>query len=237
MTMFTKFTAVVAGLALALIAVPVSADDLNGNDVVTNENYSYVTNEIDASAKSGFNIAAGARGGNGAWGGNAGNSNQGNNAEESSTGHGGRGGNGGDAGSGGNITTGNAFVTIGVQNTANTNDTMVTRRGGEDIDDDNGVVRVMSSNNAGITNTIGARARSGFNVAGAGDAGNGGPGGNGGNMEQTGEDDVDSSHTGSGGTGGTGGNGGAGGSISTGVADSLTEVVNVLNTNITRVRR
>ncbi|TAL49514.1 hypothetical protein EPN83_00350 [Patescibacteria group bacterium] len=115
--------------------------------------------------------------------------------------------NGGSGGNGGTIVTGDAGALSIVTNDVNYNDT--------DIDVDcgcKGDITVDNHNGARVTNTVNTTASSGNNVANGGDGSH--------------------SHHHHGGS-----SGGDGGIIVTGDAGAIGDVANIVNSNITRIRR
>lgn len=216
-------------LSVGLYATPALADDVLNISVINN-NDAYVTNYVDVTAKTGGNNADGGTGSAAGDGGDIYNGNSGDDVEDSSTGNGGNGGNGG---AGGLIVTGGAVATSYLTNDVNFNKTKIDVPC--DCNDFGNVnITVNNYNDAHVTNHVDVKAKTGHNDANGGDSGCGcDGGGNGGDINNNG-DDVQNSHTGSGGNAGAGG---AGGTIITGVADSLSSVVNLVNHNITRIRR
>lgn len=224
-----KIIAITAVSVVALFAGANSATaywpGFSGSDVVvTNYNNATVVNNVSADADTGKNDADG---------GNAQGAGDGGDVNGAGTGNtGGDGGDGGDAGHGGLNWTGNAYADAYVTNTVNSNDTKVVspcRSCG------NGDVNVHNTNVARIMNNVSADADTGKNDADGGDAQGAGDGGdvNGGHsfwFYTSGSDNEA-------GEGGAGGNGGNGGENVTGHADSYATVVNVINSNVTRIRR
>ena len=224
-----KIIAITAVSVVALFAGANSAlaywPGWGGNDVVvTNHNNATVVNNVSADADTGKNDANG---------GDATCAGSGGSVSGAGTGNtGGDGGNGGDAGHGGTIYTGYAYADAYVSNTVNSNETKVSRA----CDDcERGEVTVRNRNNATVRNTVDAEADTGKNDADGGDAAGAGSGGSvsGGYYYwyySAGSDNEA-------GDGGDGGDGGNGGEIYTGPSDSYSSAINVVNTNITRVRR
>jgi len=217
-----KVIAIASIVAFALTSTAVFAGDIT----VTNNNGAAVVNGVSSSANTGSNFAGGADGGNGGDAGDI----DGGKVKNSNTGNGGAGGDAG-AGSGGTVMTGDADSEAGVLNVVNSNATSVEddcgcrgkRNRGNDI-------TVTNNNRAFVANGVGSDANSGQNAAGGAD---GGDGGNGGDID-AGSNKVKKSNTGN---GGAGGEAGEGGWVDSGKASSKSGIVNVVNTNLTRVRR
>jgi hypothetical protein len=218
-------------LALALFANPALArHDFDSVNIITvsNNNSAQVGNMVLAGASTGGNSANGGEGSGAGDGGNVYDSEDGNT--------GGNGGNGGNGGSGGEIGTGNAVTVVEVINDVNNNDTTIEDGCGcdeEDSDDTRNETSVNNHNDAGVLNLVGAGSDTGYNDANGGDAGGcecGQGAGNGGNVNSSDDDNT-------GGNGGNAGNGGRGGYIATGNAGTGVGILNVINTNITRIRR
>ena len=214
-----KFIAVFAILALVGVASPASASHWGEDITVTNTNDAYVKNDVDVTASTGSNDANG-----GYAGGGAGSGGSVNNSDDGNTG--GNGGNAGNGGDGGVILTGNASAGSLITNDVNYNKTKITVDCGcNDVDD----VTVTNTNNARVKNYVDVKAKTGRNNANGGGAGDNSAG-SGGSVNNS-----DDGNTG--GNGGDAGSGGWGGLIGTGDAEAGSLVVNVVNTNITRVRR
>lgn len=202
--------------------------------IVVNSNSAFVGNHVSAGANTGGNYAGGADGGDGGDGGDI--KNRGDDVINSSTG---RGGNGGDAGvnSGGVVQTGNAGATAGVVNVVNTNDTTIDNCGCEP-EEENGdgheFTMVKNRNRAIVLNGVSAGANTGDNKAKGADGGEGGDGGDIKNKDGEEDGDVINSHTGAGGNGGASGEGGL---VFTGHAGSTAGAINIVNRNVTRIRR
>ena len=220
-----KITAIFAIVALLSFASPAlahgghhgSSDDVT----VTNHNSASVTNTVNVSASTGGNDA------NGGTGSAAGNGGDVNHSDDNNTG--GNGGNGGNGGEGGVIYTGNAYAMSLIENDVNYNEIEVDVdcdcEG--DVDD----VTVTNHNSASVGNNVDVRARTGHNEANGGDAGcDCVGGGDGGNVNHSEDHNA-------GGNGGNAGHGGWGGYINTGDAEAGSGIVNLVNTNITRIRR
>jgi hypothetical protein len=220
--------------ALALFAMPALADnDDEGNVYVENTNVAVVVNQAGSAANTGGNLALGSYGGDGGDGGDiyagGGECDDCDEVEESHTGNGGNGGNGG---LGGTVVTGDANANTKVINKVNYNETNIDRCGcddpeGGDVEGDDYVGNV---NVAFVANSAGSLANTGLNLA---DGSYGGNGGNGGDISSSGGE-VEESGTGDGGQGGEGSDGGF---VLTGVANSETKVVNIVNKNVTWIRR
>jgi len=189
------------------------------NDVdVRNRNSATVVNEVTVLASTGLNDA---NGGSGNDGGDSGNPI----ALLGSGATTGDGGDGGDGGTGGIITTGDATAGATVENTVNTNKTTVNLCG---CGSSRGDVDVRNRNRANVGNGVGVLADTGLNVANGDEGGEGGDSG-----DPLAIDDSGAST----GDGGDGGNGGGGGDVWTGSSTAGATVVNVINRNITRIRR
>lgn len=209
-------------MSVGLYATPALAWHWSNNSdiTVTNNNGAYVKNDVDVSASTGGNDA------NGGTGSAAGNGGDVNNSDDNNTG--GNGGNGGDGGDGGVIVTGNAVAVSEIANDVNYNKTKISVSCDcEDVDD----VTVTNINNAKVKNYVDVKAKTGYNDANGGDAGCDCVGGGDGGDVINSDDDNDA------GDGGDAGNGGAGGTIVTGHADGYSGVINLVNTNVTRIRR
>lgn len=212
----------VPALAASVAVLPVLAD-VNNNDVlVSNTNSASVWNSVVIVANTGGNTANGAEGGNGGDGGSA-------SGDDNNTG--GQGGNGGVGGDGGVITTGDVSAAVGIGNEINTNDSDLqslvnTNDLDEDIDLNDNDVEVTNNNDVDVDNAVTVIADTGANEAHGRAGGHGGAGGT-----ATGDDEN------TGGRGGHGGDGGWGGQITTGAQTLEVAIVNILNRNLTRVRR
>ena len=209
----------------------------HGPDIVINDNKGVAINLVSAEANTGGNFADGSYGGEGGDGGDM--ENEGGDIRRSHTG---AGGNGGTALDGGIITTGDANAQAGAINVVNTNYTEIDRCAcqEENCCEDEccedecccNLDLVHNSNRAIAFNGVRARANTGENAA---MGSYGGEGGEGGEIENEGEGgDIAGSSTG---IGGTGGNSGYGGDVMTGRSDARALGVNIVNTNITRIRR
>src|SRR3989344_4819262 len=136
---------------------------------------------------------------------------------------------GGNGGEGGVVYTGNAYAMSLIENDVNYNEIEVDVdcdcEG--DVDD----VTVTNHNSASVGNNVDVRARTGHNEANGGDAGcDCVGGGDGGNVNHSEDHNA-------GGNGGNAGHGGWGGYINTGNAEAGSGIVNLVNTNITRILR
>ena len=224
--MTKKFIAILATLPVATLGVAGLAL-ADGDVIVSNYNDAYVQNVVVAGANSGWNTANGGNGGDAGNGGSV----WGSDNDDNVTGMGGAAGNGGN---GGSVTTGDAVTMVDIMNVVNSNDTDVDLCACEEDENDaeeedaSDDVVVTNLNGALLGNAVVMGADSGWNMTDGGSAGNGGMGGN------VDGDDNDDNTTGNGGVAGNGGNGGT---VSTGMAGSGALLTNILNTNITRVRR
>ncbi|MCK5061430.1 hypothetical protein KAR28_02680 [Candidatus Parcubacteria bacterium] len=243
--MFKKLTMVVAIVFMfAFTLTPALAGDMT---MVMNDNEGAAANLVGAEANTGGNYAGGSYAGDGGDGGDM--KNSGTDIEDSSTG---AGGNGGSSGEGGAVITGDADAKAAGVNLVNTNYTEVDDCACEDEEEENGAVDsqldgpgpgpgpgmccgdkvIVRNHNRHLgENMVGARANTGENMADGSEAGYGGEGGE---MKNKDGEDIERSHTGA---GGTGGNSGVGGYVETGRSDSRALGVNILGTNITRIRR
>ena len=213
----------ILAMALSLSVTPAFAYDWHGggdDDVtVSNKNSAYVSNNVGASSNTGSNTANGGDASDGAGdGGDVKHSDDGNT--------GGDGGNGGNAGDGGYVETGNATTVVLIGNEVNTNKTKVNLCGCEE--DNNGDVTVKNRNKAKVKNNVGASSDTGSNNADGGTAY--GSAGSGGDVKGSDDDNT-------GGNGGDAGDGGNGGDVYTWDAETAVDIVNVVNRNVTRVRR
>ena len=220
-----KITAIFAIVALLSFATPALANGWNWNNAditVNNTNDAYVRNDVNVSASTGGNDANGGTGSAAGNGGSVNSSNSGN--------VGGDGGDGGNGGDGGDIWTGDAEAVSFIENDVNYNKTKISVDcdcEGSNVDD----VTVTNNNYAKVKNDVDVKAKTGYNDANGGDAGcdcvGGGDGGS-----------VNNSNSGNaGGDGGNAGDGGDGGYINTGFAGAGSGIVNLVNHNITRIRR
>mgnify|MGYP001571674968 CR=1 FL=1 len=222
-----KIIAMFAIVAVLGFTSPASANTWwwsNNSDItVTNTNDAYVKNDVDVSASTGGNDA------NGGTGSAAGNGGDVNNSDDYNTA--GNGGNGGDGGDGGVIFTGDAVALSAIHNDVNYNKTKVTV--GCDCEDDSNVddILVTNNNDARVKNYVDVKAKTGYNDANGGDTGCGCEGGGDGGDVNYSEDHNTA------GDGGNAGDGGWGGYIDTGNAVSGSNIVNLVNHNITRIRR
>ncbi len=205
---------------LAMLASELCEDANGGGDgdtTVYNENYAYVENSVTTVANTGGNSVNGGAGGSAGNGGSV--------VDSDDDNAGGMGGNGGNGGAGGTITTGAAIAGTELTNIVNYNDTTIDRcacSGGGDGND-----TVYNGNVAYVGNGVLTFADSGANMAAGGSSADAG---NGGSVVNSGDNNT-------GGAGGKSGNGGAGGSISTGMSASWTGITNLVNQNITLIKR
>lgn len=200
--------------AAAMLAGALPAFAAPNDILIRTVNSAEVLNSVSATASTGSNTANGGSAASTLNGGNISDVNFGN-----------EGGNGGTTvlgGLGGMIKTGDALATASVENTLNSTSADV-----EATPWAVGQIRVRTRNTVSLMNEAGAGAASGDNVATGAGATNNATGGN-----------VDSS--GSSNTGGNGGGhveAGGGGFVGTGAATSHASIVNILNANMTRIRR
>ena len=209
------------GLVSVATIVLMSAPALaSGSDIkVENNNSAYVKNDVNVGANTGWNVTAGGDGGSGGGSGTT-------KAYGGSTATGGdaNGGNGGE--NSGDITTGDATAKAKVVNVVNTNKTKIE----VDCDCANNVddVKVRNNNQAKVKNYVGVGADSGNNAVWGG---LGGDAGNSGYTKASGNSIANGGDA-------NGGNGGANsGDIKTGDAYGKAKVVNIVNKNITKIRR
>ena len=242
-------------IALGLFAIPSALATGGGHwggggdDVtVVNNNNASIFNGVLTVADTGDNSADGYEGGDGGEGGDTGNANGGYKGGDGGTTGDADGGDGGEGGLGGLIITGNAYAGTAVLNDINSNKTVVNSCGCEDDGwgwggDD---VTVRNNNTAHVTNLVGTIADTGDNNADGyeggdgsegGDTGNANGGAGGGHHWWWGGSDGGNGGTTGEADGGAGGEGGWGGQIQTGNAAAETAVVNVVNRNVTRIRR
>jgi len=195
----------------------------NGNDLIMNDNSSFVMNRVVAHSNTGGNVAGGSYAGDGGDGGAI----LGDDVEESSTGNGGA---GGDSGLGGTVITGNAVSSVDFYNEVNSSRTTIDRCAcvDEGCCGDDGHSMILNRNRAIVMNDVVADADTGLNEAEGSYAGGGGDAG------LIDADDVDKSTTGNGGLGGTSS---AGGAVQTGLSRSNVTFVNIINRTITRISR
>lgn len=206
-----------------------------------------VMNEVETAANTGGNLADGSYAGTGGDGGGIENSDGEQDVEGTTTGTGGDGGN---SGFGGAIQTGNALAETSITNNINSNIIRV---------DDCGclgstslsLLRIRTHDFAFLGNRARTSANTGENDALGSYAGTGGDGGeiengdnddhhgpektngNGNDHDDDASQEVDDSTTGN---GGAGGDSSDGGSVLTGLATSRTSIVNLINSNLIRVR-
>ena len=213
-----KFIAGMSILALIAVASPASATwwDWNNSDINVNvTNGAYVKNDVDTTASTGGNSANGGDAGNTTYGGNVRHSDDRNTAGNTSNAN---------AGSGGTVVTGDAVATSNVGNDVNSNDVKIKVVCGceNNVDD----VNVNLNNGAKVKNYVDTKAKTGHNDANGGNAGNQTTGGN----VRYSDDDNTAGNT-------SNANAGSGGVVVTGWADAYSTVVNVVNSNVVRIRR
>lgn len=224
-----KIAAVVAAVALT---APVAAfADMNSSAIViATSNNGVLLSNTTSTANTGSNTAGGSRGGRGGSGGDvevegAGDGNNGG----STAGNGGTGGNGGP---GGLVETGDAESDAGSISSLNSNDIDV---GGDGEDMNSSAVVIALDNASGISvlaQNTGSGADTGANNA---RGSRGGRGGSGGEIEVDGDGDGNNGGA-EAGTGGNGGTGGLGGEVVTGDSTSNAGSIQMMNTNLVRVR-
>ncbi|MBS3903140.1 MAG: hypothetical protein KGZ30_02055 [Anaplasmataceae bacterium] len=180
---------------------------------VKNNNGASVTNQVMVSASTGGNDANGGYAGNGGAGGSV-------NSSDSEN-VGGNGGAAGDGGMGGGVQTGDAVAAAEIANVVNSNDVEVDACGCN-VD----LIKVRNNNGASLANQLYVKAKTGYNNA---DGGNAGSAGDAGSVNSSNDQNTS-------GNGGNSGNGGAGGVVITGVAQSISAIANVINSNIVRIR-
>lgn len=213
-------TSMMAVMAMAP-AVSVFAFDIVS---VSNNNYAEVGNTIYVGASTGDNSSDGGYAGGAGDGGSVISSDDDN--------MGGNGGNAGNGGNGGGVLTGPATAWATITNDVNYNETHVDDCGclhlhDDDHDHDLDITTVDNVNTAYVGNYAGVGADTGDNSTDGGSTGGGA--GDGGHV-------IDSDDDNTGGNGGNAGNGGHGGQVRTGSSDAGADVINRVNTNITRVR-
>ncbi len=221
-----------AGLMYKLV---VNSEVCVGDDTVINGNDATVTNIVLSGANTGGNSAGGSEGGKGGRGGKIANDGGNQNVNSTMTGNGG---NGGDAGIGGEVNSGNALANASLDNTVNDNMTDIDRCACADgTGGRGGNVTVHNGSLARVGNEVGALADTGTNSADGSRGGKGGKGGDvsngGGNQNINGTKEAPS-------TTGKGGNGGKsldGGLVTTGNSESNASSTNVVNRNVTRIKR
>ncbi len=217
---------IIAGSSIAAMLLAAAPAFANSNGIkVTNNNIgTLVTNEVSVGSNTGYNWVSGGNGGDGGdtgkatakWGGSA---------------TSGSAGDGGSSDNWGTIFTGNAVSGSVITNVVNSNDTDIKDSCGCDEEQGPaGKIKVKNENiETWVGNGVWAASDTGYNgVSG----GNGGLGGSTGKAKAVGDDSVAKS--------GSGGNGGSStnwGWIETGNATSISEIANVVNTNITRIKR
>ena len=219
--------AAVTALAMLMAATPAFAFSFYGGSddiTVSNKNSATVNNTTEASASTGGNTSGGSYGGDGANGGDV--KAYGGDVDDSTAGNA----NGGDGDVGGTVISGDAYAKANTTNAVNSNEVKVKIGCGCE-DNNGGDVEVKNRNNATVNNTTSATAKTGYNKAKGSSGGNGG---NGGDVKAKGwHSDVTGSDAGD----ADGGNGGEGGYVASGDATAKAYTVNVVNTNLVRVRR
>ena len=209
-------TSSVLAALVSLSPAAVVLADFDNVVKVSNDNSAYVKNEVKVKADTGDNSADGGYGSGAGDGGSV----SGSGNDDNVTGNGGNGGNGG---IGGIVWTGNALAGSSVENKVNTNKTIVNLC---DCKDDT-KVKVSNTNHAKVKNYVYVKADTGDNSADGGDAG--GSGGDAGSVSGSDNDDNKT------GNGGNGGHGGGDGYITTGHATAVSDIVNRVNKNVTRI--
>ena len=224
-------------LSLALVtALAFTVAPAFAGTFVFNSNSAVVGNHVSSSADTGDNYAGGSEGGNG---GDAGDIENDGGVGVISGADTGNGGNGGAGGIGGAVGTGDATAGAEVINVVNSNATEIDNCGCEPTEEEvveeqgSHFTLVKNRNRAIVFNGVEAKADTGDNAAKGSEGGNAGDAG-----------DIENENAQSGtvinGTTGNGGNGGAGsdgGFVQTGAAVSGARAVNIVNTNLTRIRR
>jgi hypothetical protein len=207
-----KILALTAVFTLLAASLPAAA--ATGDIVVRSRNVASVINEVVTSASTGGNEASGAMARNHLGGGNV--------TDSGSSNEAGNGGNNVLGGMGGLIVTGNATANVSVSNDVNSNNTDTEANPWA-----TGDIRLRSRNVVELGNGVASAALTGDNRAHGHQATNHAINGN---VSETNYDN----------TAGNGGNhveGGSGGEIRTGVSTTNNSVVNVLNRNVTRIRK
>jgi hypothetical protein len=237
-----KLTALLSVASLIAMTSPVFAGQQGGNAIdITNNNSADVHNSITITANTGNNTSIGGDvTGSGGTGGSVNVTSEEKSKPAPVDPVGGNGGDIGNGGNGGSITTGDANATVEINNDVNRNDTVVefsTEKKVKKMEDP-----IVNNNEARVDNCVSVDAYTGNNASAGGYVtGNGGEGGSV-NVDTKSEkggksDSTDSIPPINGGNGGSIGNGGNGGDIKTGVTNSIAKIVNVINKNITRVKR
>ena len=192
-----------------------------------------VMNHVETKADTGDNSADGSYAGDGGNGGDIENEYGEQDVEGATTGNGGTGGN---SGFGGAVQTGDATAESTVGNDVNSA-TVTVDNCGCDATSSLNRIRVHLRDSAFLMNSIRTKADTGDNYADGSYAGSGGNGGDieneGGDGDDNADQEVDDATTGSGGNGGTSSDGG---SVLTGAATSRTNLVNLVNSRLVRVR-
>jgi uncharacterized Zn-finger protein len=199
---------------LTLLAASTPAFAATGDIVVRSRNSASIVNEVVTTASSGSNTTNGARANSSASGGNVSDAGASNTA--------GNGGNTVLGGMGGLIMTGNATANVSVSNDVNSNNTDVDTNPWATND-----IRLRSRNTVDLGNGVTNAASSGSNTSNGKRA----------YSDLSGGSVTDSNFNNTAGNGGNHVEGGSGGEIHTGVATTNNSVVNVLNRNVTRVRK
>lgn len=205
-----KIVAIATIAAFALSSASASAffwGKSSSSDInVSTSNSASVSNTVSSSANTGNNSA---------YGGDASNNVSGKNGLNGM--------NEANGGQGGVIATGDAAALSSIANQVNTNKTVVDKDCGC-----KGDVDVKTTSSASVANSVNTISNTGNNVVVGGDASNSVEGGS---YSWYKKHSKSSSKN-----GGNTANGGMGGTIVTGAALAGTEVVNVVNTNVTRVK-
>lgn len=219
-------TAATAALTALSFATPVFADVNSSAITISNTNSGTIVSSTKASASTGGNLAGGSYAGRGGRGGDV--EAEGGAAFANGEAMAGNGGNGGNSAAGGYVSTGAASADAASANAANSNEVSVKSWGGLN----SSALTVAGVNVGAIDSRTRAKARTGGNEAEGSYAGNGGKGG-----EVEAEDGANNANGGAwGGNGGVGGDSDIGGTVYTGEAVSTSGSINVLNTNLVRVR-
>ena len=227
MTDFDNLGTTLANLATTLCDEPPC--DCGGPVVIKNSNEAIIGNHVSSRADTGDNYAGGSEGGNGGDAGDIENDGGVGVISGATTGNGGR---GGDGGMGGTVLSGNATAGAEAVNVVNTNLTRVGRDDDEEATCCGGSVLSRNRNRAIVFNGVEAKADTGDNAAKGSEGGNGGDSGDIENEDGPSGTITDAT-TGNGGQGGTGD---AGGYVETGTAVSGARSLNIINTNLLRVR-
>ncbi len=231
-----KAVAFVGMASLVLSAVPAFADVNSSAIKIETRNSGTIDNYTSAKAETGGNWAGGSKGGRGGKGGEVEVDGSGdyNNGGASA----GFGGHGGIADIGGTVKTGDADAHSSTENFLNSTDVDVDLYG-EDLNSSK--IKVETYNDTdncecegddnNIKNRTKSRARTGDNSS---EGSEGGKGGKGGDVEaSSGDNNNGGAYAGDAGHGGSSNDGGW---VETGDADAMSEVVNVVNETLVRVR-